>query len=375
LGYTRYAKLHQETSRNQREVDVQEAYGRAVDAILERDVDLVIHSGDVFDSVRPATHVIIGFLKQTFRITQREIPYMVAAGNHETPRLRSTTAALEYANLVNAISAHGFDIEYEPVEVDGTTVGVTLVPHGAVFGTGAVTPSRAADVNILVTHGLVPGLEARQHEMGEANLQPGMLEGGFDYIALGHYHDFHEHKPNAFYAGATERFGFGEVESKPGFAIVEFDSKGLKSVEHVEIEARPMLDLPKISARDMDAAELTETVHERTSGVELDGAIVRLKAFDVRRGVASGVDRELLRDLQRRCLNFSLEVHAEERPEDIERNGTSTAVFGPLGEEFAAFVAERRERGELEAKFAEEFLEKGRAYLARAASEEPESAA
>ncbi len=62
LGYTRYAKLCPETNRNQREVDVQEAYGRAVDEILDRDVDLVIHSGDVFDSVRPATHVIIGFL-------------------------------------------------------------------------------------------------------------------------------------------------------------------------------------------------------------------------------------------------------------------------------------------------------------------------
>jgi DNA repair exonuclease SbcCD nuclease subunit len=200
-----------------------------------------------------------------------------------------------------------------------------------------------------------------------------MLEGGFDYLALGHYHEFHEHKPNAYYAGATERFGFGEVDSKPGFVIVEFDSKGLKSVEHVEIATRPMLDLPKISARDMDAAQLTEAVHDRTSGVDLDGAIVRLRAYDVRHGVASGMDRELLRDLQRRCLNFSLEVHAEERPEDLERKGS--AVFGPLGEEFAAFVAERRERGELEAKFAEEFLEKGRAYLTRAASEEPESAA
>ena len=375
MGYTRYAKLHQETSRNQREVDVQEAYGRAVDAILERDVDLVVHSGDVFDSVRPATHVIIGFLKQTFRITREDIPYLVAAGNHETPRLRSTTAALEYANLVNAISAHGFEIDYEPVEADGVTMGVTLVPHGAVFGTGAVTPSRDADVNILVTHGMVPGLEARQYEMGEANLQPGMLEGGFDYIALGHYHEFHKHKPNAFYAGATERFGFGEVESKPGFAIVEFDGGGLKSVEHVKITARPMLDLEKISARDMDAAGLTEAVHERTSGVDLDGSIARLRAYDVRRGVASGVDRELLRDLQRRCLNFSLEIHAEERPEDLERNGSSTAVFGPLNEEFAAFVHERKERGDLEARFAEEFLEKGRAYLARAASEEPESAA
>jgi DNA repair protein SbcD/Mre11 len=354
-------------------VDVQEAYGRAVDAILERDVDLVIHSGDVFDSVRPATHVIIGFLKQTFRLTREDIPYLVAAGNHETPRLRSTTAALEYANLVNAVSAHGFDIEYHLEEVGDAGVGVTLVPHGAVFGTGAVTPARDADVNILVTHGLVPGLEARQHEMGEANLQPGMLEGGFDYVALGHYHEFHEHKPNAFYAGATERFGFGEVESKPGFAIVEFDGKGLKSVEHVEIEARPMLDLPKISASELDAAELSDEVRKRTSDVDLDGAIVRLRAYDVRRGVASGIDRELLRDLQRRCLNFSLEVHAEERPEDLERNGSPTAVFGPLGEEFAAFVAARKESGELEEAFAEEFLEKGRAYLARAASEEPGS--
>jgi DNA repair exonuclease SbcCD nuclease subunit len=228
-----------------------------VDAILERDVDLVIHSGDVFDSVRPATHVIIGFLKQTFRITGRNIPYLVAAGNHETPRLRSTTAALEYANLVNAISAHGFEVEYHLEPVGDASVGVTLVPHGAVFETGAVTPAREADVNILVTHGMVPGLEAKQHEMGEANLQPGMLEGGFDYVALGHYHEFHKHKPNAYYAGATERFGFGEVDSKPGFAIVEFDGSGLTGVEHVPIQTRRMIDLPKIKGRELDAAEVT----------------------------------------------------------------------------------------------------------------------
>jgi DNA repair exonuclease SbcCD nuclease subunit len=232
-----------------------------------------------------------------------------------------------------------------------------------------VTPERGADVNVLVTHGMVPGLEAKQHEMGEANLQPGMIEGGFDYVALGHYHKFHEHKPNAFYAGATERFGFGEVDSKPGFGIVEFDGGGLKSVEHVEIDARPMLDLPKVSARDMGSSELTEAVRERTEGVDLDGAIVRLRVYDVRRGVASGVDRELLRDLQRRCLNFSLEIHTEEHP-DVGNGGPVPAVFGALGEEFAAFVNERKESGELEKGFAEEFLEKGRGYLARAASEE-----
>jgi DNA repair exonuclease SbcCD nuclease subunit len=351
-------------------VDVQEAYRRAVDAILERNVDLVIHSGDVFDSVRPATHVIIGFLKQTFRITRERIPYLVAAGNHETPRLRTTTAALEYANLVNARSAHGFELDFEMLEVDGVGVGVTLVPHGALDGAGAVTPEGSADVNVMVTHGMVPGLEAKSHEMGEANLHSGMLEGAFDYIALGHYHGFHEHKRNAYYAGATERFGFGEVDSRPGFAVVEIGDGGV-SVEHVEIEARPMIDLPKVSARDLDAAQLTGEIRDRTSNVDLDDAVVRLRVYDVRRGVTSGVERELLRDLQRRCLNFSLEVHAEERPEDANgQDGPASAVFGPLGEELVAFVKARKERGELEERFAAEFLEKGRGYLTRAASGE-----
>lgn len=371
LGYSRYAKLDSRSERNQREVDVQMAYEKAVDEILEREVNLVVHSGDVFDSVRPATHVIVGFLKQTARITARaNIPYLVAAGNHETPRLRSTTAALEYANLVGVISAHGYELDYELVKVGGVGVGVTLAPHGAVLGTGAVTPVRDADINVLATHGMVPGLEARGHEMGEADLQSGVIEGGFDYVALGHYHEFHEHRPYAFYAGATERFGFGEVQSVPGFAVVEFDATGrLKSVEHVPIEARPMLDLEKIKARDMDAAALTEAVRERTKSVDLDGAIARLRAFDVRRGVASGVDRNLLRDLQRRCLNFSLEVHSEERPEAGDGESVS-AHFGPLEEEFAGFVGGMRERGELEKGFAEEFLAKGRNYLTRAGSEE-----
>ena len=97
--------------------------------------------------------------------------------------------------------------------------------------------------------------------------------------------------------------------------------------------------------------------------------MVRLRAYDVRRGVASGVDRDLLRDLQRRCLNFTLEIHAEEVPEE-RGNEPVSAVFGPLEEEFAAFVKARRERGELEEGFAGEFLEKGRGYLSQAASEE-----
>ena len=370
LGYTRYARLDPKTNRNQREVDAQEAYRRTVDEILERDVDLVIHSGDVFDSIRPATHVIIGFLKETTRITRdASIPYLGIAGNHETPRLRATTAALEYGNLVRAYFAHGFRDEYEPVDVGDARVGVTLVPHGAVGDNEViVSPDPDAEINIMVTHGTVPGLVVKGHELGEVDLPNRVLNGDFDYVALGHYHYFHKHRENAYYAGATERFGFGEVDSMPGFAILEF-SDGEVETEHVPIEARPMIDLPRINASDMTGADLTEAIRERAEGADLDRAMVRLKVVDAPRGVGGEVDRKLLRDLKRRCLNFSLEITETGMTVEAAEEMIG-ASFGSLEEEFKAFVGKRRESGELEPGFAGEFLEKGLSYLRAAGGAE-----
>lgn len=363
LGYSRYSRLDPETGRNQREVDVQNAYRRAVDEMLARGVDVVIHSGDVFDNVRPATHVIMGFLKQTFRLVEAGIPVYVAAGNHETPRLRTTSAALEYAGLIGIGSAHGFEVESRMERVNDTNVAVTLVPHGAIEGSGAVLPDSEADVNVLVTHGMVPNMENVSRELGEANLHSGLLDARFDYIALGHYHDFHPHRENACYAGATERFSFNEVDFQPGFAIVEFGEGDAPHVEHVPIEGRAMLDLGRIEAGGMGAAELTQEIERRARKTEIDEAIVRLRAVNVARGVSGEIDRELLREMRGRCLSFSLEIQHEEGPEG-ELEGDATA-FGPLTEEFEAFVASRG----LEESFAAEFLERGREYLRRASEE------
>ena len=326
-------------------------------------MDLVIHSGDVFDTIRPATHVIVHFLRETRRITRERIPYLGIAGNHETPRLRTTTAALEYANLVGARMAHGFAPEEVLVPAGDAEVGVTLVPHGAVGDRDViVSPDPDADLNVMVTHGTVPGLTVQGHELGEVDLPNHVLEGRFDYVALGHYHYFHRHKENTYYAGATERFSFAEAAAQPGFLVLELSDGGLE-IKHVPLQSRPVIDLPKIDASAMSGPDLSEAVRERAeaAGPDLDGAIVRLKVRDASRGMAGAVDRTLLRDLKRRCLDFSLEV-SETGTEASPETG-AVASFSSLEEEFKAFVGGRRERGELELVFAGEFLEKGLGYL------------
>lgn len=324
----------------------------------------MIHSGDVFDSIRPATHVIINFLKQTGRIMEREIPYYGIAGNHETPRLRATTAALEYANMVGAYFAHGFEVEHEPVDLGDVRVSLALVPHGAVGDAQVVvTPDRDADVNIMVTHGTVPGLVVHGHELGQIDLPESVLGGDFDYVALGHYHYFHEHKKNTYYAGATERFGFGEVDSEPGFAILTFDGSGGVEIEHVPIEARTMIDLPKVDASEMTGADLNEAIAQTAARADIDGAMVRQKVANAPVGLAGTLDRALLRELRRRALDYSLELSESGTADGPGSKGEVEASFGSLEEEFRAFVGGRRERGDLDAAFAGEFLEKGLGYL------------
>jgi DNA repair exonuclease SbcCD nuclease subunit len=349
-------------------MDVAKAYERTVDEILARNVDMVIHSGDVFDTIRPATHVVIHFIKQSARITGERIPYFGIAGNHETPRLRATTASLEYANFAGAYFACGFEPESEFVEAGEAGVGLSLVPHGAVLDRELVVMPRSdADINILVTHGTVPGLTIKGHELGEVDLPGHVLSGGFDYIALGHYHFFHGHKKNAFYAGATERFGFGEVDSKPGFAILEFDgSGGEPGIEHVEIEARAMVDLPKIKATDMSPNDLTDAIRNASEKADIEDAITRLKVSDAPVGVAGGVDRAVLRDIKRRCLDFSLEISEAGSADSPDGDDNVDASFGSLEEEFKSFVAARKESGDLQKDFADDFLTRGVEYLRQA---------
>jgi hypothetical protein len=94
-----------------------------------------------------------------------------------------------------------------------------------------------------------------------------------------------------------------------------------------------MLDLPKIKAREMDSSELTEAVRERTSGVDLDGAIVRLRAYDCEaRGGERGSKGALAR-LQRRCLNFSLEIHPRRAPKNFEQRRRADGDLRTLCEE------------------------------------------
>lgn len=358
LGYRSLYRSDPETGRNQRALDIEHAYEAAVDDLLTRDVDLVIHSGDVFHHTRPSWQALRCFVRQTRRIEAAGMPCIVIGGNHDTPRLRTSGSVFSVLEL--ALPGIDFVAEYDVRSFEFGKLELTLfaVPHGALTNPDkpTVTPE-AGTRNVLVTHGLVPGLIGRRNEPGEEELSGELLDAGFDYVALGHYHLWGAQGHNAWYAGSTERTGFGDEQTTPGYLLVELAEAGTTpAVEHVPLTARPMRTLVPVVGEGREARELADIVLDRLRVLNEPDAVTRVELRDTPRPVRREAEAILRRESPE--VVWSLQVYS---PADVlaafgERSGDAAvtdlrALFdefvtertGPIYD--AAFAAAFRERG------------------------------
>ena len=316
LGYRALFKTDPVTGRNQRAIDIELAYERAIDDILERDVDLVIHAGDVFHHTRPSWASIRAFLRQTRRLVERGIPGLVIAGNHDTPRLRASGSVFSVAEF--ALPGIRFVTDYTQAselfsELD---LMVLAIPHGKLADplppSALPTPGLR---NILVTHGLIGGLHLTKQmtEPGEEFVPDYILQSEFDYIALGDFHISCKVRSNAWYSGSTERMGWGDYDAIPGYALVEFAEGPSEPVfTHIPIEARPMKRLEPLNCAGKSAQEIAAIVLKRVERDAPPDGMARVEFRDATRPVR----REAEAILRREAAEFvwSLEIKS---PNDI----------------------------------------------------------
>ena len=78
LGYSAYRRICDDDGPfrglNQREVDTYLSFKTFVDRVLDLQPDVVLHSGDLFDSVRPSNRALGFALEQLVRLSDANIP-------------------------------------------------------------------------------------------------------------------------------------------------------------------------------------------------------------------------------------------------------------------------------------------------------------
>ncbi len=86
LGFADFTKIDPELGINLREADVYRAFPQVVEYIRKNPPDIVLQSGDLFETSRPSNRAINFALKEIANISQMGIPFILISGNHSTPR-------------------------------------------------------------------------------------------------------------------------------------------------------------------------------------------------------------------------------------------------------------------------------------------------
>jgi exonuclease SbcD len=377
LGYSAYGKAAPDSGRNQRLVDFERSFEAVVTDILTRDVDLVVHAGDVFHHTRPSWSTLTQFVRQMRRLEDAGIPAVAIAGNHDTPRLRTTGSV--YGLLSLALPQVRFISGYEAEDAPFDDLGLTVhgVPHGALTNPDppyvmAVKGRR----NIVVAHGVVPGyLFAAGHESGEIDLRGNILDGDHDYVALGHVHLRGAAGINTWYSGSTERTSWGDQAAVTGYALVTLgEPQSVAQVELIDVPSRPMETLSPIDGADRSARELADMILSRSEALGLPEAMVRVELRNTPRPLFRETDAIVRRETGKAAWHIRLSA-----PGDL---------LDPLGREaiggladlhpvtlFDTFVSGREQTGDYDAAFATTFRERGRDALERAINRLQEASA
>ncbi len=387
LGFGAYRALDAEFAINQREADNYRAFERAIDAIMELRPDLVIHAGDVFDSARPSNRAMSFALRQFLRLTAAGIPVVLISGNHSTPKLAGTGSVFEIFDLFEGLRPVYAD-GYERVDLARTIVHAVPQCRSPEEFQAALAAARESleqesagkgnrRPHILTAHAAYAGI--REFSMAEFNEQLISAEGvfaGFDYVALGHYHNHAQLAPNAYYSGSLEHLTFAEAGRPRGFLEVTLpagtgNAHGTAEVVFREVATRAMVDLPPVDAAGADASSLMERLEKVVRDSAPEGAIVRLSLKDVEPAVYASLDFARLRALTADTVHFELNKQSARAPNDeAAPEHPETLGTGNLGQEFERFLAAQEK---LPAKELRALRELGTGYLSRATASEEES--
>jgi len=273
LGYNDLDIIN-ENNINQREADFYDAFSQVINNIEKIKPDYVIHTGDLFHRSSPSNRAITFALKEFKRLNELNIPVIMIAGNHSTPRTNLSSPILKIFEDFENIYVT-YEQNYKKIEFDN--IIFHTLPHMN-DDTKALEQIELCEdninkdrKNIMMMHCSV-GAWYLMQEFGEW-VYPTNKEYIFekmDYVALGHWHGFGKvgKYENVYYSGSTERTSLNDKRNSKGFIVATLNDT--LNVEYKEINIRPIV------TKEIDCDEYESSI-ELLDTTDTKDAIVEVK--------------------------------------------------------------------------------------------------
>ncbi len=252
LGYRQY-------NLEEREKDIYDVLEEIGDRILEEHADIVIHSGDLFDSPRPTTQAYYAFKKLLKRLDGK-VKVLAVLGDHDKPKTRGMPPHRLFEDKIQILGVGG-TAEQQQISIDGKEILVAGISNlSQTYHTvlaeelkklGNVKPK--CDCRILVLHEAIDKFFPFE---GACEVALTDVPKNFNYYAMGHLHariKASHGQGELTYPGSSEIIRSDEIagwkKQGKGFYIADIDYGEVK-VTDVNLERiRPQMDVKLSYAR------------------------------------------------------------------------------------------------------------------------------
>ena len=266
---------------------------RALEPALRREVDIVVHGGDLLYRSKVPAGLVTEALEPLLEVADAGVPVVLVPGNHERSVLPyPMLAAHRNLHLIDRPRTFEFLVGETRVAVAGFPCQRKRVRETFADLVHATdVHAKDADVRLLCLHQTVEGARVKGYTFrrGEDIVKGKDIPPGFAAVLSGHIHraqvlthDLAGRPMEApvIYPGSIERTSMAEKDEPKGFMILEIEglrqSGGvLSGVSFEELPARPMFSLT-IDASGLHADALADAISDELGALP-DGAVVQLR--------------------------------------------------------------------------------------------------
>lgn len=247
---------------------------KIIDIITDKNVDVVLIAGDVYDKSIPNIEAVRLFSNFLTRLYKKKVKVFVISGNHDSKDRLSFGNELFIDNGVYIEGIFNGKLRIVELEDDYGEVFIYMLPFVKLADVRGYYPDVAIDNyqkaieciinntnvdkskrNIIMIHQFVTanGIEIERSDSesislgGVDNIDVSIFND-FDYVAMGHIHRGQKLiKDTVRYAGSPLKYSFSEVNHKKSVPIIEVKEKGNIGIELVDLV--PIRDMRVIKGK------------------------------------------------------------------------------------------------------------------------------
>ncbi|MEJ2249871.1 MAG: exonuclease SbcCD subunit D [Candidatus Lokiarchaeota archaeon] len=252
LGYRQY-------NLDVREQDIYDVFNEAIDIALEERADVLIHSGDLFDTPEPPIKALYTLQNALSKIGDK-MKVLTVLGEHDTPKRRGMAP---HRLFKMEVLGDAYSLDHVIID-DVLFAGISNLKGRATDHLKQELEkfdflTKQYEGSVLILHQAIKSFLPFE---GAYQLKEDDLPQSANYYALGH---IHSREIQSFgngklaYAGSTEIMNKDEISSwkKNGKGLYLIDiEKGDVSVERIDLNVRPQIKL------EIEERELEKTLKE-----------------------------------------------------------------------------------------------------------------